>query len=109
MSVKPQSTFSIAKALHHVYFAKAYLQDVIISEKLTGSAKDFINNLITRQEWILKTCYGRMPKDSAKMLRDELEGRDIASIDSILNMVISLDEPQRLEIEDYITEKYLNK
>ena len=107
--VQPQTTFSLAKALHYVYFAKAYFEDVIISEKLTGSSKEFIQNLINRQQWILNTCYTRMSAETAKVLRDELEGRDIATIDSILNMIVMLDESQRLEIEDYITDKYLNK
>lgn len=106
--VKPQTTFSLAKALHHVYFAKAYFEDVIISEGLTGSSKSFIQNLIQRQQWILNTCYARMSAEAAQVLKDELEGRDIATIDSILNMVVMLDEPQRLEIEDYITTKYTN-
>lgn len=107
--VKPATTFSLAKALHYCYFAKEYFADVIRQENLTGESKQFINNLIKRQEWILRECYTRMSTEAAAMLKEELQNRDIATIDSILNMVILMDEDKRLEVEDYILDNYVNK
>lgn len=106
--VKPATTFSLAKALHYVHFAKEYFADVIRQEKLTGESKQFINNLIKRQEWVLRECYTRMNPEASQVLKDELEGRDIATIDSILNMVILMDEDKRLEVEDYIFDNYVS-
>lgn len=106
--VKPQTTFSLAKALHYCYFAKEYFADVIRQENLTGNSKQFINNLIKRQEWVLTECYTRMPVESAQMLKEELQNRDIATIDSILNMIVLMDEDKRLELEDYIFDKYVS-
>lgn len=108
MSIQPQSTFSLAKAIHYTYFAKQYLEDVIVSEGLTGGAKHFVNGLINRQERVLSEIYTRIP-DSRTLLKHEIEGRDIAAIDSILNMVILLGESDRLELEDYIQNTFLNK
>lgn len=107
-TVKPATTFSLAKALHYCYFAKEYFADVIRQEQLTGSSKAFINNLISRLDWILKECYTRMPPESAHMLKEELQNRDIATIDSILNMVIMMEETERLTVEDYIYDNHVS-
>lgn len=57
----------------------------------------------------IRECYTRMSTEAAAMLKEELQNRDIATIDSILNMVILMDEDKRLEVEDYLFDNYVNK
>lgn len=105
-NINQKSTFGIAKALHYIMFSREYLQDVIRQEKLKGYAKSVINNYINRLDWIVKDVFSRVNSNSANLLRQELKDKDIACIDSILNMAIVMNEDQREELEQYITDKY---
>lgn len=91
----------MAKALHYVHFAIFYLEDVMREEKTTGSAKYFITELIKRLQWVIKQVYTRISASGADMLRKEIEGRDIATIDSIINTVIKMNDAQREELEKH--------
>ena len=107
MKPQPQSTFGIAKALHYIIFGSEYLKDIIRQEKLTGTPKNTLNNYINRLDWIVNDVFGKMRPESAQLLRTEMKERDIAAIDSVLNMLIALPEDKRLEVEQYISDNYL--
>lgn len=109
IDIKPQSTYGIAKALHHVIFGREYFEAIIRDEKLKGYGKQVITNYSTRLEWIVKDVFSKLSGESADLMREELKQRDIASIDSVLNMLLLMTEDERLELEDYITDKYINK
>lgn len=106
--IKPQTTVSLAKGLHLTLFAAEYYKDVIRQEKLSGHAKNTVNGWVNRLEWVIRDVYTNMQPHAAELLKTELQKRDIASVESILNMVIMLDEDERLAIEDYITKNYIN-
>jgi hypothetical protein len=98
------STFNLAKVIHFTYFNIQYLEDLIIQEQLTGNPKQFINNIISRYKWCLNELYARMSSKGADLLRKEVEQRDIAAIDSIINLAIALPEDKRLELEEYLVQ-----
>ena len=108
-TVKPQATFSLAKGLHYTIFAADYFKDVIRQEQLIGSSKNTVTGWVNRLDWIIKDVFSQMRPRAAQLLREELKNRDIAGIDSILNMVIALNEEQRSEVEEYISKTYLNE
>lgn len=101
--VNTPASYSLAKALHYTHFSIQYLQDAIRQKELTGNAKQFVNDLINKQQWVIKTVYARMTPAGADLLRKEIEGRDIAAIDSIINLVIALPEADRLAVENFAT------
>lgn len=98
-----KATFSLAKAIHFICFAIAYLQDVVISEQMTGNSKHFIGELVKRLQWVLNNIYARMSADGATILRKEIDGRDIAVFDSVFNMMLTMTEEERQQVEDFAT------
>lgn len=98
------ATFSLAKSIHYIHYSIQYMEDVIRQEQLTGDAKYFVNGLINKQKSVLRDLYSRMSSTGAALLRQELDARDIGTIDSILNMVITMDEETRLRAEEMISE-----
>lgn len=99
--VNTPASYSMAKALHYIHFAKQYFEDAIRQEQLQANGKYFINQQTNRLNCILKDVYARMSPQGAVLLRHEIESRDIAAIDSIINMVIEMDEETRLKVEGY--------
>lgn len=99
--------FSLAKSIYYVHFSIQYLQDVNIS--LSGEANRFILGLINSQKTVLNNLYNRMPKESRQVLKNELENSDIAAIDSIMNLLVALDNEERLQLENYIELLIKNK
>lgn len=99
--VNSPASFSLAKAIHNTYASIEYLKDTIRQEQLTHNAKSFINDLINKQEYVLKSLYTRMSSEGATKLRKEMEERDIYAIDSIMNLSIKMTDEQRQELESY--------
>jgi len=93
-------TLSLAKAIYYTTFSIQYLDDVKLG--LSGEPKEFIGGLVNRQQIVLRSLYHRMPESTATLLRNEIENTDISSMDSIMNLLVTLDERQRLEMETYI-------
>lgn len=93
-------TLSLAKAIYYTTFSIQYLEDVKMG--LSGEPKEFIGGLVNRQEIVLRNIYHRMPESSAALLRNEIENTDISAMDSIMNLLVNLNEEQRLHVETYI-------
>lgn len=100
--VKNSTVASLAKSIYYVHFSIEYMEDV--KRELSGEPKAFMQNLINRQRIVIKSMYDRMPEHTASVLRKELNDTDVASMDSIMNLLVALDEGQRLKMESYIEE-----
>lgn len=96
-----QSTFSIAKALHYIAFSSEYLKVIIADRNVTPASKQRILSYTNKLEWILRDVTTSIPSDSADLLRKEIQQRDIAAIDSVFNLMITMTEEQRSEVEKF--------
>lgn len=90
------STYSLAKALHHVNIAKQYFEDVRFS---TGKeVKSVFNQYIIKCDWIIRDVRDRLTEESRQAIANELE--DSLSFDAIIDKLVHMDTEQRNFIED---------
>jgi hypothetical protein len=94
------TTYSLAKSLHHVNIAKEYLQDIKRDTK--GPVKDLFNGYIMRCDFILNNMRDRLNPKNREILKQEL--KDSFMIEAINDKLIHLDEQQRLQVETFIDE-----
>ena len=92
------STFSLAKSLHHINIARDYLIDVRMGTN--GSIKDLFNGYIAKCDYILNNINHRLKDENREALKKEL--KDSFIFEAINDKLIYLDENQRLEVESYI-------
>jgi hypothetical protein len=93
-----KDTFSLAKGLHHINIAKQYFEDVKIG--CTGDLKNTFNGYINKCDWILNNVFDKLGDDTRKVYKQELS--DSLSIDSINDLLMVLDNDQRLEFENML-------
>ena len=108
-ATRQQSALDIAKALHYIVFSKAYFEYILQHPEVSPKSAQALRGYVGKLNWITNDVLTSMPSASADLLRAELQKRDVAGVDSILNMCICLEEPQRLELEQYIIDKYFKK
>lgn len=94
------TTYSLAKSLHHVNIAREYLHDV--KRDCHGAVKDLFNTYINKCDFIIHSMRDRLGEESKTILKNEL--KDSIILEAINDKLIHLNEQQRLEIENIIDE-----
>lgn len=92
------STFSLAKSLHHINLAKDYLMDVRMGT--SGSVKELFNGYISKCEFILNNINDRLKEENREALKKEL--KNSFTFEAINDKLIYLDDAQREDVENYI-------
>jgi hypothetical protein len=92
------TTYSLAKSLHHINIAREYLEDV--KRETKGTVKDLFNNYINKCDFIIHSMRDRLTPENREVFKQEL--RDSFMIEAINDKLIHLDEQQRLEVENFI-------
>jgi hypothetical protein len=94
------TTYSLAKSLHHINIAREYLEDV--KRETKGTVKDLFNNYINKCDFIIHNMRDRLTPENREVFKQEL--KDSFMIEAINDKLIHLDEHQRLEVESFIDE-----
>jgi hypothetical protein len=94
------TTYSLAKSLHHINIAREYLEDV--KRETKGPVKDLFNNYINKCDFIIHNMRDRLTPENREVFKQEL--KDSFIIEAINDKLIHLDEQQRLEVESFIDE-----
>lgn len=82
---------SLAKFFLFISMGDMYLTDAM--QGMDGNQKALFQNYANRIAFIKKDVYARMRNPD--VLRTELDGKDLGTIDSILNIMLNMDEAQR--------------
>lgn len=90
------STFSLAKGLHHVNMAKMYFEDIRMDT--TQTVKALFNQYIQKCDWILVTMKSKLNVENKIALENELS--DSISFEAITDKLIRLDSSQRAFLEN---------
>lgn len=99
--MQQDNTVNLPKAIHYVHFAKMYFEDIAREKNISYYSRDYLKLQIVKLNTIIRDGYARMSADGAMELRRQIQSRDIAAIDSIINMVIEMDEETRMKVEGY--------
>ena len=92
------STFSLAKGLHHINIAKQYFEDVRMGT--FGNVKAIFNQYIQKCEWIINNVTHRLKEENKKELEKEL--KESMTFEAINDKLILLDNEQREFVESLI-------
>lgn len=92
------TTYSLAKSLHHINIAREYLHDVRRDSE--GSIKNVFNQCVLKCDWIIANFSDRLSDSSKKILKQELA--DSFLIEAINDKLIHLNNQQRTEVESFI-------
>lgn len=98
------TTYSLAKALHHINIANEYLNDV--RRDSNGEVRHLFNGFINKCNWILSSISDRLSDDSRTILKKELD--DSFQLEAINDKLIHLDSKQRQEVELFIEKMITN-
>lgn len=98
------TTYSLAKALHHINIANEYFDDLRRSSN--GNVKNLFNSYIVKCNWILLSIVNRLGDESRTALKNEMD--DSFNIEAINDKLIKLTSDQRIELE-LIIDKMLQK
>lgn len=92
------TTFSLAKALHHVNNAKEYFTD--IKRDCHSGIKMQFNSYIQKCDFILDSITSRLSAENKAILKKELT--DSFLIEGINDKLMMMNELQRNEAENFI-------
>jgi hypothetical protein len=92
------STYSLAKGLHHINIAKMYFED--LHRSTSGTVKLMFGQYIQKCDWVYRNIYDRVSDTSREILKKEMN--DSIIIEAINDKIIHLEEKERLFIEDLI-------
>ena len=92
------STFSLAKGIHHINIAKQYFEDVRLGT--SGGIKAIFNQYIQKCEWIITNVTHRLKEENKKAIEDEL--KQSITFEAINDKLILLDNEQRDCVESLI-------
>ena len=82
-----------------------YCEQIIISEGLKMNAKDFMNQIIFRNRWIVKELELRTSRELAETVKKEISENDESiSFQNVIDMMALMDDNERLELEDLASE-----
>lgn len=98
------TTFSLAKALHHINNAREYFTDV--KRECHSGIKSQFSNYIQKCDFIIDSVTCKLTPENKIILKKELA--DSFLIESINDKLMLMDEAQRNEVENLI-EKILKK
>lgn len=104
MTPTKETTFNIAKGLFHVRNAIHYFEHVKAQSEITFQAKHFVNLHLSKLNGVLNDITSRIPTESAKILRAELES-DTMVFEAINSKLCALTPEQRWEVEEFINSK----
>jgi hypothetical protein len=94
------TTYSLAKGLHHINNAKEYFNDV--KRDCNASVKYLFNSYVQKCDVIINSVNDKLTPENKIILKKELA--DSFLIESINDKLIYLDEAQRTEVENFIDE-----
>ena len=92
------STYSLAKSLHHINNAREYFYDV--SRDCSGMIKHIFNGYINKCDFIINGIKDRLGAESVEILKKELG--DSFVIEAINDKIMHLTSEQREVIETLI-------
>lgn len=92
------TTYSLAKALHFLYLAKQYFEDVQMNH--SNDVKQIFKQYIQKCDWILFDLKNRLSQENREILAKQLEGS--LDINAVLDKVVRLDNKQVLFVEDIL-------
>lgn len=92
------TTFSLAKALHHINNAKEYFNDV--KRDCNAGVKYLFNSYVQKCDVIINSVNDKLTPENKLILKKELE--DSFLIESINDKLMYMDEAQRNEVENFI-------
>lgn len=92
------TTYSLAKSLHHINNAREYFYDV--SRDCNGMIKHIFNGYINKCDFIINGIKDRLGSESVAILNKELE--DSFVIEAINDKIMHLSSEQRDFIENLI-------
>lgn len=92
------STYSLAKSLHHITIASIYLEDV--KRGCSNTLKNLFNGYILKCQYIINNINDRLSEENRKVLKEELE--DSFTIEAIHDKLVYLDDVHRADVENYI-------
>jgi len=92
------STFSLAKGLHHINIAKQYFEDVRMGT--FGDVKAIFNQYILKCEWVINNVTHRLKDENKKAIEKEL--KESMTFEAINDKLILLDNKQRDYVEKLI-------
>jgi len=95
-----ETTFSLAKALHHINNAKEYFTDV--KRDCNSSIKNQFTQYIQKCDFIIDSITCKLTAQNKLVLKKELA--DSFLIEGINDKLIYLDEAQRNQVENFIDE-----
>ena len=104
MSTNPKydftdSTFSLAKGLHHINIAKQYFEDV--RHGTYGDVKAIFNQYIQKCEWIITNVTHRLKDENKKAIEAEL--KESMTFEAINDKLILISQEQRDFVEEIIS------
>ena len=92
------STYSLAKSLHHINNAKMYFEDV--SRDCSGMIKHIFLGYINKCDFIINGIKDRLGAENVEILKKELA--DSFIIEAINDKLVHLENDQRQMIESLI-------
>lgn len=102
--ITQNATFSIAKGLNHLQNSIGYFEIVKIEMNASFQAKNFLNDLLKRLNWVNQQVILKLKTNEAKeALKEEMQ--NAATLDSLMNIVVALPEAMRLEVEQFANER----
>jgi len=97
-----QSTMNLKKIMLNCTNNVKYAEQTIIDENLKMNAKDFMNQIISRNRWCVKELELRTSREMADVIRKEISHNDEStSFQNVIDMMALMDDHERLELEDY--------
>jgi hypothetical protein len=94
------TSFDLAKALHHVAIAKQYFEGIALDN--THGTKKLFNTYAAKMNWVVDDIYLRLKEDSKKFFKDSLINGDTLFASSVAEKMLHLSEETKVTIENLI-------
>lgn len=107
MSFEKQ-TYNLAKGLYYIRIASEYFDHIRTSKDVSFNSKATINRIHQKLIGAINEIKLRLPNESLKVLEREMNS-DVFVFESINDKLCQLDEKERWEVEEYITNKLKKK
>jgi hypothetical protein len=94
------TTFDLAKALHHIAIAKQYFEVIALDNH--GETKKLFNQYAERQSWIINNIYDRLGEESRKFYKESIIKGDTLFAEAVSEKMLHLSEESKIVIENLI-------
>ena len=91
------STYDLAKALHHVSISKQYFE--MIGAGYHKGAKDLMNLYARKQDWLIKDIYDRLSDESRQFYKESLIAGDTVFASYISEQLLLINEQDKKVVE----------